>query len=177
MVKRRRRNTLGQQTLRIYPVLRLSPFGSFSERESWSDQFTSLSSRQSNEAMIDGMNNLLFICQMEVVVFGQSRFGFLYSRQSRIRNKVVSACQKQSVFQLYPRKGRTTLYDVEDAIEACAICRDTNSRKECFEIFGLDSQKVDVYYHIAKRLEQSIQYCKRSQSLHCTKYMLLILCR
>lgn len=98
---------------------------------------------------------------MEVVVVGQSRFGFCHLRRSRIRNKVVSACQKQSVFQLYPRKGQTTLYDVEDAIEACAICQDGKSRKECFEIFGLDSQKVDVYYHIAKRLEQSIHHCKK----------------
>lgn len=60
------------------------------------------------------------------------------------------------VFQLDADLPCTTLDDVRDACEACGSVRGATERRQCFEVFGLDSTKIDRYYDRVETMEKMI---------------------
>lgn len=67
-----------------------------------------------------------------------------------------SVWQRASVFELEPPRGRITLRDVRDAVEACSKCDSIDSRKSCFIVFGLDAERVQEYNEVVESLEHSL---------------------
>ncbi|KXZ50295.1 hypothetical protein GPECTOR_17g934 [Gonium pectorale] len=48
------------------------------------------------------------------------------------------------------------LTDIRDAYEACSTAKSANERRQCFEVYGLDSDKVDRYYERVCAMERQI---------------------
>lgn len=62
----------------------------------------------------------------------------------------------RAVFDLQPH-GASTIYDVRDAVETCSVCGTRDSRRECFVVFGLDSDRVDKYHAVVETLTKCIE--------------------
>ncbi|GLI69922.1 hypothetical protein VaNZ11_014650 [Volvox africanus] len=60
------------------------------------------------------------------------------------------------VFQLSGSPVSLSLNDVRDAYEACSTARTAAERCQCFEVYGLDADKVDRYYERVCEMERLI---------------------
>ncbi|GIL43808.1 hypothetical protein Vafri_1411, partial [Volvox africanus] len=60
------------------------------------------------------------------------------------------------VFQLSGSPVSLSLNDVRDAYEACSTARTAAERRQCFEVYGLDAEKVDRYYERVCEMERLI---------------------
>ncbi|GFR48329.1 hypothetical protein Agub_g10212 [Astrephomene gubernaculifera] len=62
------------------------------------------------------------------------------------------------VFQITGSPVWLTLNDVRDAYEACSPARSVSERRQCFEVYGLDADKVDRYYDRVCEMERLIDH-------------------
>ncbi|KAG2435037.1 hypothetical protein HYH02_012034 [Chlamydomonas schloesseri] len=60
------------------------------------------------------------------------------------------------VFQIPNTPVPSSMLDVRDAYEACSLTSSPAERRQCFEVFGLDSDKVDRYYDRVVTMERLI---------------------
>ncbi|KAG2499689.1 hypothetical protein HYH03_002624 [Edaphochlamys debaryana] len=66
------------------------------------------------------------------------------------------------VFQLDGNPIPTTILDVRDAYEACSVSRSAKERRQCFEVYGLDADKVDRYFVPVTSMERLIDQGDRA---------------
>lgn len=69
----------------------------------------------------------------------------MYGRKGRGTGRpAASQGGDRGVFDIVPML-HTTIHDVRDAVEACSPCDSDESRRSCYVVFGLDSDKVDKH--------------------------------
>ncbi|PNH03444.1 hypothetical protein TSOC_010495, partial [Tetrabaena socialis] len=60
------------------------------------------------------------------------------------------------VLMVYPLVYEVVAGRPPDAYEACSTARSTKERRQCFEVYGLDADKVDRYYERVVQMERLI---------------------